>query len=89
MASGTSESPITTKTEFARYLDANPGKVYLVASVRIRYGKANPTGRSFGFWLRSHYSDDFNRAYHQWWLRRPELYGRDYCEDLLAVSVYR
>ena len=92
MPSGTSDSPLTTKTEFARYLDSHPESVPSLRVAYLAYKNVNPKGVTFGFWLRCKRYPDFSRTYANWWLKRPSLYGKVYAEpseDLLAVSVYR
>ena len=74
MSSGQSEHPVTSKTEFMRYLDEHPAEVASLRTRLVEYRTLN-RGTTFGSWLRSRHLEEFTRAYHYWWLRRPTLFG--------------
>ncbi len=81
---GQSDSKLTNKTEFQRYLDSNPNDVPCLSSVVEKYQSTNPDSGRFGFWLRQRNFDKFNKAYRSFWLNHPELYGKVYAEPALA-----
>jgi len=75
---GTSDNPLTNKTEFMRYLDANADSVKPLRQLLAAY-KAEPRNRgTFGYWMRNKKFADFNKAYASYWLKHPELYGTIY-----------
>lgn len=86
MPSGTSDSKFTNKTEFMRYIDANPSEIKGLESKFKLYQSNHPRGPSFGSWLRAKHFTVFNSFYNQYWLKHPELYEKVYAQQgLLSV----
>jgi hypothetical protein len=75
---GTSDSKLTNKTEFMRYLDANPEAIPALKSRYTEYHVNFAKGSRFGDWLRQKYLSIFVQFYKSWWLQHPELYGKVY-----------
>ncbi len=85
MPSGTSDSKLTNKTEFMRYMDAHPEHMKAFTPRLREYLSLCPEGKAFGFWLRQKYLREFVAAYKGHWLKHPELYGDVYQPNLLSV----
>ena len=83
---GQADSKLTNKTEFMRYLDANPEAIIALAPRLKEYRTNFKRGVKFGDWMRQKYLPRFARAYHGWWLKHPELFGKVY-EQLNLLSV--
>lgn len=71
----------TTKTEFARYLDAHEDAVPALKSILLDYRKTPHRLNTFGTWLRVQHEPRFRNTYENWWLHRPELFGAVYQES--------
>jgi hypothetical protein len=83
---GQADSKLTNKTEFMRYLDANPGAIKGLSKRHREYHINFARGTKFGDWMRQKYLTHFSQFYHNWWLKRPELYGKVYQQqDRLSV----
>lgn len=88
MSSGQSESSLTTKTEFMRFVDAKPLEIRSFYRRWVEYKALYITGNSFGSWMRAKHLEEFSRAYHVWWLRHPALFGQDFeLQDLLSDKL--
>jgi hypothetical protein len=72
--------PVTTKTEFARYLDAHEEAIPSLKSYLSVYRKTDHRLNSFGTWLRVNRDRQFKSAFENWWLKRPKLFGVIYAE---------
>jgi hypothetical protein len=86
MSSGTSDSPVTNKTEFQRFVDQKPESVPPFAKRLTEFRKVSRHDH-FGAWMRSKHLEEFSWVYKTWWLIRPELFGEIYKEtpqDLLS-----
>jgi hypothetical protein len=78
MPKGTSDSPITNKTEFARWLNDHPDDIQALKRRAAEY-RSDPRGRrNFGQWLHGKHYKDFDRAYRNWWMRHPSKFGSVY-----------
>jgi len=78
---GTSDSRLTNKTEFMRWLDAHPMENPALSS-RYREYKTNfANGTKFGGWMRQKYLAHFAATYKNWWLTHPDLFGKVYEEQ--------
>lgn len=75
---GNSDSLVTTKTEFMRYLDENPEAIAALKSRYTEYKKNFARGSKFGGWMRQKYLTHLTHFYKQWWLRHPEFFGAVY-----------
>ncbi len=75
---GTSDSKLTNKTEFMRYLDANPEAIAALKSRYKEYHINFANGSKFGGWMRQKYLPHFATMYKNWWLKHPELFGAVY-----------
>lgn len=71
---------VTTKTEFARYLDAHEEAIPALKSHLNVYRKTHHRLNSFGTWLRVQREPQFRAAYENWWMKRPKLFGVVYSE---------
>lgn len=80
MPSGTSDSPLTNKTEFMRWLDGHETAIPALRSRLREYKTQKPGGENFGAWMRVRYLGEFCAQYQRWWLARPELYQTVYAE---------
>lgn len=81
MPGATTARPTTSKTEFARYLDANETAVPTLKAHLFDYRKTPHRLNTFGTWLRIQHERKFRDAYEKWWLHRPQLFGVVY-QDL-------
>jgi hypothetical protein len=85
MPAGATAHHQTTKTDFARYLDANENAVPSLREM-VREYRSLPRSRghitryshTFGFWLRNTHYNDFIEAYLKWWMKHPELFDHVY-----------
>lgn len=78
MPSGTSDSKLTNKTEFMRFLDTRPEDVRPLRVLLMEY-RAEPRQRgTFGMWMRNKRFAKFHLAYQNWWLKHEEHYGKVY-----------
>ncbi len=80
MPGATAARPTTTKTEFARYLDAHEDSVPQLKNELFDYRKTPHRLNTFGTWLRVQHEHRFRAAYEIWWLPRPQLFGTVYEE---------
>lgn len=78
MPCGTSDSKLTNKTEFMRWLDAHPGDITPLAPKLRFYRTTFPRGITFGLWLRQRHLKAFVLQYQKFWLKHPELYQTTY-----------
>lgn len=76
MPKGTSDSKITNKTEFMRYLNDNEVSVPSLLGIQSKYRKLNLRGYNFGVFARSKHYPKFAEAYTNYWLKHPELYNQ-------------
>ncbi len=66
----------TTKTEFLRYLNENPTAVPSLKKTADAYQQnRNRRGQQFGLWLKLKKPAMFDKAYAQYWLKHPHLFG--------------
>jgi hypothetical protein len=80
MPSGTSDSPVTNKTEFMRWLDAHETAIPSLSSRLREYKAQKPDGENFGAWMRVRYLPEFCGVYQSYWLTHPSLHTQVYSE---------
>lgn len=81
MPGASTARPTTTKTEFARYLDAHEEAVPALKDHLFNYRKTPHRLNTFGTWLRVQHEPQFRNAYESWWLNRSQLFGAVYEES--------
>ena len=77
---------ITNKTEFMRYLDDHEDLIPELESRIKSYRSLRVKRHHFGFWLRWKYLKEFNHAYNNWWLKRPELFDKNQPQETTIQS---
>lgn len=81
-----SAAPRTNRTEFARWVDANPTRIPEWNEWRIAYFKKfHHRDPQFGQYIRSIHKLEFVRVYEEFWLNSPELWSGE-CQNMDSVA---
>lgn len=82
-------NPATNRTEFARFMDREPGTIPEWEKFRSAYfAKKHHRGPQFGQYMRSLNAKLFVEQYYRYWLKHPELWDGGYLnKDALAHEL--
>ena len=79
----TSPSPFSSRTTFERWLNLPKN----APANDPRYNAIRSREKKWGSYMRSHYPDNFEVLYRDYWLTHPELWGEVYADNIPEEQI--